>query len=446
MVMLFVVTMAGCEMSSKLPFEKSVGSDPYLPPPTTTLIPTVKVAKAIGWSDTTRPSAPPNFQVAAFARDLVHPRWLYSMPNGDILVAESNKPAKPADSQENDKGFSDWIREKAQSMIMGHAGANAPSANRITLLRGIGPEGTAKLRAVFMKDLLSPFGMVLVGNELYIANADAIIKVPYTDGQTEINAVPVKVTDLPSGINHHWTKNIIASADGEKLYVTVGSNSNIGENGLEIEEGRAAIWEVDVQTGKKRLYASGLRNPNGLAWEPETNILWTVVNERDEIGNDLVPDYLTSVRDGEFYGWPWSYFGAHVDSRVKPPRPDKVAEAITPDYALGAHVAPLGLAFSNNHSMPPPFDNGAFIGEHGSWNRNPPSGYKVVFVPFNNGKPSGVPIDFLTDFLNAKGEAQGRPVGVILDKTGSLLVADDVGNIVWRISPIETNDSVGISK
>ena len=278
--------------------------------------------------------------------------------------------------------------------------------------------------------------MALVGNEFYIANADAIIKVPYTDGQTEINTVPVKVTDLPAGINHHWTKNLIASLDGKKLYVTVGSNSNVGENGLEIEEGRAAIWEVDIQTGDKRLYASGLRNPNGLAWEPETSTLWTVVNERDEIGNDLVPDYLTSVKEGAFYGWPWSYFGAHVDSRVEPPRPDMVAKAIAPDYALGSHVAPLGLAFSNTNSMPAIFAKGAFIGEHGSWNRDPPSGYKVVFVPFSGGKPSGMPVDFLTGFLNKAGKARGRPVGVTIDKTGALLVADDVGNIVWRVSPI----------
>lgn len=289
-----------------------------------------------------------------------------------------------------------------------------------------------------MGNLMSPFGLALINGELYIANANAIIKVPYTDGQTEINTVPVKVTDLPAGINHHWTKNLIASIDGKKIYVTVGSNSNVGENGLDIEEGRAAIWEVDVQTGEKRLYASGLRNPNGLAWEPETNTLWTVVNERDELGNDLVPDYLTSVKDGAFYGWPWSYFGAHVDSRVKPLRPDMVAKAIAPDYALGTHVAPLGLAFSNGHSLPSSFAKGAFIGEHGSWNRNPPAGYKVVFVPFNGGKPSGLPVDFLTGFLNTKGEALGRPVGVTFDKTGALLVADDVGNIVWRVSPVGT--------
>ncbi|PXW89888.1 glucose/arabinose dehydrogenase [Nitrosomonas sp. Nm84] len=441
MAVLFLSLLIACVESSKSSFEAGIGPNPKLPPPATTLIPNVKVAKAIGWSDTAMPLAPSGFQVTALARNLDHPRWLYTLPNGDILVVESNRPSKSTDSNNinKDKDFIASIREKAASFLMERAGANAPSANRITLLRDIGPDGIAKQRTVFMKDLMSPFGLALVDNELFIANANAIIKVPYIDGQTEIDSVPIKVTDLPAGINHHWTKNLIASLDGKKLYVTVGSNSNIGENGLEIEEGRAAIWEVDIQTGEKRIYASGLRNANGLDWEPETNTLWTVVNERDEIGNDLVPDYLTSVKDGAFYGWPWSYFGAHVDTRVKPPRPDMVDKAIAPDYALGSHVAPLGLVFSNKHSMPPAFANGAFIGEHGSWNRNPPSGYKVVFVPFSDGKPSGMPIDFLTGFLNADGKAQGRPVGVALDKTGALLVADDVGNIVWRVSFVTTH-------
>jgi glucose/arabinose dehydrogenase len=261
------------------------------------------------------------------------------------------------------------------------------------------------------------------------------VKVPYTEGQTSIAATPTKVTDLPAGINHHWTKNVIANREGTKLYVTVGSNSNIGENGLAAEEGRAAIWEVDVKSGEKRLFATGLRNPNGMAWEPETNVLWTVVNERDEIGSDLVPDYLTSVKEGAFYGWPWSYYGSHVDVRVTPPRPEMVAKAVAPDYALGAHVAALGLAFSHPRGMPPQFANGAFIGEHGSWNRKPLSGYKVVFVPFSGGRPSGPPVDFVTGFLSADEKAQGRPVGVALDKTGALLVADDVGNAVWRVVP-----------
>jgi glucose/arabinose dehydrogenase len=365
-IILCASILVACGMTSEPSFEAGVGPNPQLPLPTTTLIPTVKVAEAIRWSDTEKPLAPAGFQVTALARDLNHPRWLYRLPNGDILVAESNRPPKLPGSDEDDKSFLAWIRGKAQSILMSRAGANVPSANRIILLRGIGSGGTAQQRTIFMKDLMSPFGMALVDNEFYIANADAIVKVPYTDGQTEIDATPIKVTDLPAGINHHWTKNLIPGLDGKKLYVTVGSNSNIGENGLEIEEGRAAIWEVDIQTGDKRLYASGLRNPNGLAWVPETNILWTVVNERDELGNDLVPDYLTSIKDGAFYGWPWSYFGKHVDSRVEPPRPDMVAKAITPDYALGSHVAPLGLTFSNSHVMPAPFASGVFIGEHGS--------------------------------------------------------------------------------
>lgn len=427
-----------CQASSEIAFDRSVGPNPHLPEPQNALIPTIKIAKVIGWTDTEKPLALEGFQVTALARNLDHPRWLYALPNGDILVAESNKPSKSAINHEGNKGFTAWMREKIQSIVMSRAGANVPSADRITLLRGIGSNGIAKYRTIFMKDLMSPFGMALVGNDFYVANANAIIKVPYTEGQTEINAIPIKITDLPAGINHHWTKNLIPSLDGKKLYVTVGSNSNIGENGMEIEEGRAAIWEVDIETGAKRLYATGLRNPNGLAWDYQTNMLWAVVNERDEIGNDLVPDYLTSIKDGDFYGWPWSYFGSNVDSRVEPPRPDMVAKAVAPDYALGSHVAPLGLVFSNNYAMPAPFSNGVFIGEHGSWNRDPPSGYKVVFVPFYQGKPNGMPVDFLTDFLNKKGEARGRPVGVILDKTGALLVADDVGNIVWRVSPIET--------
>jgi glucose/arabinose dehydrogenase len=288
---------------------------------------------------------------------------------------------------------------------------------------------------VFLQGLNSPIGMALVGNELFIAESDAVIKLPYRSGQTHAEAAPVKVTDLPAGpINHHWTKNLIASRDGRKLYVTVGSNSNVGERGMAAEEGRAAIWEIDRASGAKRLVASGIRNPNGMGWEPATGVLWTVANERDELGNDLVPDFLTSVRDGGFYGWPWSYWGQHVDTRVEPPRPDMVARAIAPDYALGSHVAALGLAFSDGR-MPAPFSAGAFIGEHGSWNRRPLSGYKVVFVPFKEGKPSGLPQDFLTGFLSEDGKAFGRPVGVALDARGALLVADDVGNVVWRVAP-----------
>jgi glucose/arabinose dehydrogenase len=276
--------------------------------------------------------------------------------------------------------------------------------------------------------------MALIGDNFYVANADAIMRYPYKDG--EITGAGTKVVDLPGGpLNHHWTKNIVASKDGEKLYVTVGSNSNVGENGLDMEKDRAAIHELDLETGKMRLFASGLRNPNGLAWEPTTDVLWTVVNERDELGNDLVPDYLTSVKDGAFYGWPYSYWGQNVDERVKEQRPDLVAKAIKPDYGLGSHVAALGLTFYDGTLLPAQYRGGAFIGEHGSWNRKPRSGYKVVYVPFSGGKPAGQPIDILTGFVNADGDAQGRPVGVASDKTGALLVADDVGNTIWRVTP-----------
>jgi len=420
---------------AQLPFEAGVGPSPTLPQPVETLLPTLKIAKAVGWSAGEVPDVPQGFRVEALVRDLDHPRWLHILPNGDILVAESDKPSVPDGAAGADPGIIGGIRQWVMGLVLSQVGAGTPSADRITLLRGLKADGSAELRTVFMKDLASPFGMALVGNELFIANANAVVKVPYEEDQTEITATPVKVTDLPAGINYHWTKNLIANADGSKLYVTVGSNSNAGENGLEIEEGRAAIWEVDVQTGEKRLFAGGLRNPNGLAWEPETGALWTVVNERDEIGSDLVPDYLTSVQDGAFYGWPWSYFGDHVDPRVEPARPDMVTKAIVPDYALGTHVAALGLAFSDSRLMSADFAHGAFIGEHGSYNRNPKSGYKVVFVPFKDGRPNGDPIDFVTGFLDSEGNARGRPVGVALDQQGALLVADDVGNIVWRVTP-----------
>ncbi|RAU44690.1 MULTISPECIES: sorbosone dehydrogenase family protein [unclassified Pseudomonas] len=434
LLMTAAALLGGCGENAKLPFQAGVGPKPQLPEPTQSLIPTVKVSKAVGWQGTHAPVAPPGFKVQALADRLEHPRWLYKLPNGDVLVAESNTPPKPEGTTDGGSGLMAWAKRTAAGIVMSRAGADAQSANRITLLRDADGDGKAEVRTVFISGLSSPFGMALVGNELYIANADAVVKVPYQDGQTEITATPVKVTDLPAGINHHWTKNIVANGDGSKLYVTVGSNSNVGENGLEAEEGRAAIWEVDPRTGQKRLFASGLRNPNGLAWKPGTSELWTVVNERDEIGSDLVPDYLTSVKDGAFYGWPWSYYGSHVDARVQPPRPDKVSQAIAPDYALGTHVAPLGLTFSDAQGMPQNFSNGVFVGEHGSWNRNPQSGYKVVFIGFQDGKPTGMPIDFLTGFLNNEGEAQGRPVGVILDQQGALLVADDVGNTVWRVS------------
>lgn len=434
LLMTTAALLAACGESSKLPPQASVGPNPQLPEPSTSLIPTLKVSKAVGWSGGDTPKAPAGFKVTALAEHLDHPRWVYLLPNGDVLVAESNHPPMPEGSTDGGSGPLAWARRTAMGIVMGRVGADAPSANRITLLRDADGDGRAELRTVFMNGLTSPFGMALVGDDLFIANADALVKVPYHEGQTEISATPVKVTDLPAGINHHWTKNVLANPEGTKLYVTVGSNSNVGENGLDAEEGRAAIWEVDVQSASKRLYASGLRNPNGMAWKPGSSQLWTVVNERDEIGSDLVPDYLTSVQDGAFYGWPWSYYGDHVDVRVQPPRPDKVSQALAPDYALGTHVAPLGLAFSDARGMPEAFANGAFIGEHGSWNRNPQAGYKVVFVPFSDGKPSALPVDFLTGFLNADGEAQGRPVGVMLDRSGALLVADDVGNTIWRVA------------
>ena len=424
---LVLALLAACGTLAESATNAGVGPNPVLPAPQKSLVPTVSVAKAVGWPDGVRPTAASGFQVRAFASGLDHPRWVYVLPNGDVLVAESNAPPKPEDG----KG----IKGAAMKLLMKRAGAGVPSANRITLLRDANGDGVAEVRSVFISGLNSPFGMALVGNELFIANTDAIVKVPYVTGQTKAGGPPVKVTDLPGGpLNHHWTKNIIASADGSKLYATVGSNSNVAENGLQVEEGRAAIWEVDRATGTKRLFATGLRNPNGMGWEPESKVLWTVANERDELGNDLVPDYLTSVKDGGFYGWPWSYFGQNVDVRVVPVRVDMVTKAIAPDYGLGSHVAALGLAFSDSR-MPANYASGAFIGEHGSWNRSPRSGYKVVFVPFAGGKPSSEPVDFLTGFLSDKGEAYGRPVGVALDSKGALLVADDVGNVIWRVAP-----------
>ncbi|KRD13875.1 sorbosone dehydrogenase [Acidovorax sp. Root267] len=407
-----------------------VGPSPQLPAPEKSFfVPTVNIAPAQGWPQGAQPQAPAGFRVTALARGLDHPRWVYTLPNGDVLVAESNKPP-PAEGAKN--VHSDGLRGLAMGLVMKRAGAGTPSANRITLLRDTDGDGVADVRTVFMQNLLSPFGMALVGTQLFIATADGVVKVPYETGQTSITVAPVRVTDLPAGANHHWTKNIIASPDGRRLYATVGSNSNAGDNGMAAEEGRAAIWEVDVETGSKRLFATGLRNPSGLGWEPQSKVLWTVVNERDELGNELVPDYLTSVKDGAFYGWPWSYWGQHVDTRVNPPNPDMVAKAIAPDFGLGSHVAPLGLAFSDVR-MPGAYASGAFIGQHGSWNRKELTGYNVVFVPFADGRPSGPPQPFLTGFLSKDGDAYGRPVGVALDGQGALLVADDVGNVVWRV-------------
>ncbi|MBP0637889.1 sorbosone dehydrogenase family protein [Cupriavidus sp. AcVe19-6a] len=421
------VALGACGESAKLPSEAGFGPTPQLPPPDQTAIPTVKIAPAVGWAEGQRPVPAEGMAVTAFADKLDHPRWVYVLPNGDVLVAESNAPPKPDDG----KGIKGWIKKK----MMKRAGAGTPSANRITLLRDSNGDGVADQRSIFLKDINSPFGMALVGNDFYVAATDAVLRFPYQPGQTQIAAAPQKVVDLPGGpLNHHWTKNIIASRDGRKLYVTVGSNSNVAENGMDKEAGRAAIWEVDPRNGSHRIFASGLRNPNGMAWEPVTGALWTAVNERDEIGSDLVPDYITSVRDGGFYGWPYSYFGQHVDNRVKPPAPDLVARAIVPDYAVGAHTAALGLAAATGNSLPARFNEGMFVGQHGSWNRRPLAGYKVIFVPFNNGRPHGAPFDVLTGFVDGEGNARGRPVGVAIDKRGGLLVADDVGNVVWRVS------------
>ena len=419
--------MAGCGDTAKLTVAAGTGRDPHLPAPVATWIPTVNIAPAKGWARDALPTPAPGLAVGAYARGLDHPRWLYTLPNGDVLVAESNAPPRPEDA----KGVKGWVMR----WVMRRAGAGVPSANRITLLRDSDGDGVADLRAVLLEGLNSPFGMALVGEFLYVANTDAVLRFPYSAGATRITEAGVQVLALPAGpINHHWTKNLIASADGSKLYVSVGSNSNVAERGIEAEAERAAIWEVDLANGSHRVFASGLRNPNGMAWEPTSGMLWTVVNERDELGSDLVPDYMTSVQDGAFYGWPYSWFGPHVDVRVQPPRPDLVAKALVPDYALGPHTAPLGLLSAAGTSLPQPFANGMFIGQHGSWNRRPHSGYKVLFVAFDAGKPTGSqPLDVLTGFLSAGGDAYGRPVGVALDKTGALLVADDVGNAVWRV-------------
>ena len=367
-------------------------------------------------------------RVQAFADGLDHPRWLHVLPNGDVLVAETNAPKRP----ERDELLG--LRGKVMGWVMKRAGAATPSANRITLLRDADGDGTAEVRSVFVDNLNSPFGMALVGNELFIANTDAIVKVPYNEGDTRAGGPVTKVADLPGGaLNHHWTKSLIASADGSKLYVGVGSNSNVAEHGMDHEKGRASVWEFDRATGQGREYATGLRNPVGMAWKGTT--LWVAVNERDEIGSDLVPDYMTSVQAGGFYGWPYSWYGPNVDERVKPPQPDLVAKALKPDYALGAHTASLGLASAQGSSLGGAFEpDGMFVGQHGSWNRKPPSGYKVIYVPFEGDRPSGMPVDVLTGFLSPGGDAFGRPVGVAVGKRGGLLVADDVGNRIWRVS------------
>ena len=414
--------------SKQQPTAREYGPSPVLPAPENSLIPTLNVAKAKRWEGDSMPRAAGGLKVSAVARGLKHPRWLYVLPNGDILVAESEAPPKPEDA----KG----VRGKVQKLEQKRAGSgDEPSANQITLLRDAAGDGKAVERHTFMQGLNSPIGMVLVGGTFYVANTDSVVKVPYKTGDTEITETPTKVTDLPGGpINHHWTKTLVASADGTKLYVGVGSNSNVGENGIDAEKERNAVWEIDPSTGSHRVFANGLRNPVGLAWQPDSKVLWVSVNERDELGDHVPPDYMSGLKDGAFYGFPYSYYGQHVDDRVKPQNPDLVAKAIPPDYALGAHTASLGLCWSGDSKLPPPYQHGMFVGQHGSWNRKAHSGYKVVFVSFNQGTPQGLPIEVLGGFLNAKGQAQGRPVGLAIDKQGSLLVADDVGNSVWRVS------------
>lgn len=419
--------LAACGDNAKLPEQASVGANPTIPAPNKTYFPTVKIAPAKGWPQDGKPTAATGLRVNAFARGLEHPRWLFVLPNGDVLVAETNGPARSEDAT----GIKGWVFKTVQNWV----GAGVPSPDRITLLRDRDGDGVAETRSLFLKDLYSPFGMALIGDDLYVANADAIMRFKYQEGATEITAAGEKVADLPGGpINHHWTKNIIPSKDGTKLFATVGSNSNVAENGLDAEKMRASILEIDLNSRQTRLFASGLRNPNGMGWEPQTGMLWTVVNERDELGSDLVPDYLTSVKEGQFYGWPFSYWGQHVDDRVQPQNPELVAKAIVPDYALGNHVAPLGMTFTEGAKLGDQFARGVFIGEHGSWNRRPLSGYKVVFVPFANGMPSGVPVDVLTGFVSEDEKAFGRPVGVTIAHDGSLLVADDVGNAIWRVT------------
>jgi glucose/arabinose dehydrogenase len=426
--------LASCGERAALPASAGFGPNPALPGPRKTLFPTVLIAPAKGWAPGETPTAASGLHVSKYVGGLQHPRWLYVLPNGDVLVAETNAPPQPE--------LTSGLRGVVTRLVMGRAGAGVPSANRITLLRGVDASGAAQFHSVFLEGLNSPFGMALVGRDLYVADTDALLRFPYEEGQTRITAPGVKITDLPAGsINYHWTKNLIASRDGSRLFVSVGSNSNAGERGLTAEEGRAAIWEIDPRTGQHRLFASGLRNPVGMDWEPYSGALWVAVNERDELGSDTPPDYMTAVRYGGFYGWPYSYFGSHLDDRVKPERPDLVARAIVPDYALGAHTASLGLAFSRPGLLPERFWNGAFIGQHGSWNRRPRNGYKVVFVPFAKGRPAGLPMDVLTGFLDTQENARGRPVGVAMDKQGALLVADDVGNKVWRVTGAVTEQA-----
>ncbi len=401
---------------------QALGPDPKLPAPQRGLLPSMKIAQPVAWGEQ-KPTVPEGFTVTAIATGLKIPRQTLVLPNGDILVAEgrggSAAKLKPKDV------IASQIKAKGNTQVKG--------GNRLTLLRDADGDGTYELQTVFAENLNAPYGLAFAAGKLYVANQDALVRFDYQDGQTRADGPPTKVTDLPAAINHHWTKALTISPDGRYLYVGIGSNSNITERGLEVEIDRAMVWQVDAATGAHRPYATGLRNPTALAIQPQSGQLWAVVNERDELGPDLVPDYLTSVRDGGFYGWPYSYWGQNVDQRVRPQNPDKVAAAIKPDYSLGSHVAALGVAFSIP-AMGERFADGVFVGEHGSWNRPNPVGYKVIFVPFGNGKPAGEPIDFATGFRGEDGKTRGRPVGVTVDPRGALIIADDLANTVWRVT------------
>ncbi len=413
---------------------QQIGPDPVLPEPVQELLPDLKVAEVVGWKDGEMPSVPEGLKVSAYASDLANPRTVHTLPNGDVLVVQSQAPeGKPLSRPK------DFIRGWIMAFAHGSGSGEKKETNLVTLLRDTNRDGQVDERHDLLTRLDSPFGLAWIDNTLYVASASAVLAYPYELGQNEITAPPKTLTPLPGGpLNHHWTKDLALSPDGKMLYVSVGSNSNAGENGLEAEKGRAAVWQVDRQTGAARVFASGLRNPNGLTFHPQTGELWAVINERDELGPNLVPDNMTSVKEGAFYGWPWSYYGNHVDARVYPPRPEMVEKAIAPDYALSSHVAALGMTFTMGSAMPPAYASGAFIGEHGSWNRNSFNGYKVVYVPFENGKPSGKAQDVVTGFINGD-QARGRPVGVGIDGTGALLVADDAGNTVWRIASADGN-------
>ncbi len=425
-VIALALVVVGCsEKATYLPSQQS-GANPSMPQAQNFLVPPMQVPDGVGWQAGEKPSVTSGLKIEAIASDLLHPRQLYTLPNGDVLVVESNGPgAEPVTTP----------KQLIAGFVKNLSGKGGKGGNRITLLRKK-PGGSSEWEQhIFIERLHSPFGVQLIGDTLYVANTDNIMKYHYTPGATRMSDPGVEFTDLPNTINHHWTKALLASPDGKKLYVGVGSNSNVTENGLAVEYRRAMILEVDAQTGASRIFASGIRNPTGIQWEPTTGKLWAVANERDEIGADLVPDYLTSVKEGGFYGWPYSYFGQHVDTRVASPRPDLVAKAISPDYSLGSHVAPLGLLFYQGRNLPEKYRSGVFVSEHGSWDRSPLSGYEVVFVPFKDGKPTGAPESVVTGFASGNEKnLKGAPVGLAEDANGALLIADDVGNKVWRVS------------